>query len=244
MSDYKIILNGSTSLQFGDSKSVAFEKQAKEMPTIVKFDSPEQEATFKPVENNTIIDDNIFGILDSNKDGKIDADDEAIKTILDIIQGENIDDTKKAKETDNTKETDKASQKDVSDLTPEEIEDMDAEELIELYRSEVEQEIFKTKNASHMTSNPIFLELVNKMSDEKLDEFMNLYKEKYPTTKMQDGSLTFTSYETLLSNLMWGAYSVDSGLMDAETAYSALERLKKYCPGLIAEGSDGIRQWA
>lgn len=239
MADFKINFDNAFNLQQGGVKIQKFEPTAEETPQIVQIG--DLNGSVNVVSNdNSVIDDSLFPLLDSDGDGKITENDEIIKAIIDAMQDDDVETDK----TDKTKETDKASQKDVSDLTPEEIENMDAEELVELYRSEVEREIFETKNASHITSNPIFLELVSKMSDEKLDEFMNMYKEKYPTTRTQDGALTFTSYETLLSNLMWGTYSVVSGAIDADTAFSALERLKKYCPQLNTEDGNAVRQWA
>lgn len=199
------------------------------------------------------IDNSIFDILDSNKDGKINADDELIGKILDVIKAEDIGKESPTEDIEETKPTDEANEvkekketqtKDISELSEEEIENMNTEELVEKFRSEVTNAFFENKNANSVSQNAIFFEMVNKMSDEKLDEFMKLFAEKYPTAKTKDGTLEISNYESLLSGFMYGMYSVNTGLIEKESALKALERLKNYNPSLIADTDvKGVKQW-
>ena len=185
------------------------------------------------------IDNSIFDILDSNKDGKINADDELIGKILDVIKAEDIGKESPTEDIEETKPTDEANEvkekketqtKDISELSEEEIENMNTEELVEKFRSEVTNAFFENKNANS--------------ASQKLDEFMKLFAEKYPTAKTKDGTLEISNYESLLSGFMYGMYSVNAGLIEKESALKALERLKEYNPSLIADiDVKGVRQW-
>lgn len=189
----------------------------------------------KNVQKENAIDENIFGILDSNGDGKINTDDEIIGKILDTIKDEGVEeenpteDIEEAKPADETEETDKAQTKSISDMTTEEIENIPAEDLIDMFLEEKENNtpIVKVKGEdrhmdwNHIYSNSTFFEYVNKMSDEKLEEFMNTYAEKFPE-----------QYESMGERCMWGNYVAYSGIMTKDEVYDALEKLAKYYPRL------------
>ena len=136
------------------------------------------------------------------------------------------------------KETD---DKDIKSLSEEEIQNMTTEELIEVFRGDM-WELIESGNISHINQNEILFNLVSKMTDEQLDDFMKTYKEKYPRSN-NDGTIDLFSFEALENDVMWGSYCVSAGKISQEELNSTMERLKKYFPKLGARTNAYI-QWA
>lgn len=138
--------------------------------------------------------------------------------------------------------------KDILSMTEDEVQNMSTEELIDVFRSDWNDAFFQQEeknifggygDINYILQNQIFFDLVNKMTDEQLGDFLETYKEQY-------GDDFFFGYKALESGVMWGQYAVAAGKVSKEDANSALQRLKEHFPELrpdIGSGS-GIVQWA
>ena len=170
-----------------------------------------------------------------------------------IIEKYGIDEAKDEKDTDEENVDDI----DIKDLSEEEIQSMTTEELIEMFRSDLSEILTAKKDSlfgsslgdmNNINQNEIFFDLVSKMTDEQLDDFMNTYKEMYPKS-MNDGVIDLFSFESLENGVMWGNYAVASGRISQDELDSTMERLKKYFPKLVPDsslgaGSNAYLQWA
>ncbi len=142
--------------------------------------------------------------------------------------------------------------KDILSLSEEEIQNMSTEELIELFRGDL-SELIDPENSSlfsnmnNLSQNEILFNLVSKMTDEQLDDFMKTYKEKYPSTN-NNGTIDLFSFEALESGVMWGSYAVAAGKISQKELDSVMSKLKEYFPRLVPEasfgaGENGYLQW-
>lgn len=169
-----------------------------------------------------------------------------LNEMLDITNDDNVDNSNEVLD-------DKEEDKNIASMSEEEVQNMSTQELIDVFRSQLSDEMLSSDNSAfgdiiYNNQNSVLFDLVNKMTDEQLDEFMNTYKEMYSNT-LDGNSLDPFSFESLEKGVMWGSYTVAAQKISQEEANSALERLKKYFPELIPNtGSEddailGVVQW-